>query len=153
MRMTTTSLIRFLLLLAVLSCLPEAPALNLNLPYGTLNADFSVTTRVGTFPKSRQKRSATGPATGRVAAYFRGSGIFIIDLNTVRGTVNAARVFRSTGSREVDNILIDTLQQWRIQPRTIYKLHVPVTVTSRGRFVFGEGGWCGCRSPRGPRGV
>lgn len=138
MRMKTTSLIRFLMLLAVLSCLPEAPALNLNLPYGTLNADFSVTTRVGTFPNL--VRSSPRPALrpGTLPPYFRGSGIFIIDLNTVRGTVNAARVFRSTGSREVDNLLIDTLQQWRIQPRTIYKLHVPVTVTSRGRFVFGQ---------------
>lgn len=126
---------RFVLLFALLCCVSPAFALNLNLPYGTLNPDFSVTTRVGTFPNLI--RYSTRPAPGALPTHFQGRGIIILDLNTVRGTVNAARVFRSTGSTLVDNVLINTLQQWRIQPRTIYKLHVPVTISGRGRISFG----------------
>ena len=134
----TTSFIRFILLLALMCSTSRAFAVNLNLPYGALNRDFSVKTRVGTFPNLI--RSAPRPVMppGTLPAHFRGSGVFVLDLNTVQGTVNAARVLRSTGSRQVDNILIETLQQWRIQPRTIYKLHVPVAVAARGRVVFGE---------------
>jgi hypothetical protein len=134
--MKTSSLIRFVSTLALVCCVSRASAMNLNLPYGMLNSDFSIATRVGTFPNF--VRYAPRPARGDLPAHFQGSGIFIIDLNTVRGIVDAARVFRSTGNRQVDNALINTLQKWRIQPRTIYKLHVPVTVTSTGRVVLGQ---------------
>ena len=138
MRATTISLIRSILLLALICSASRAFALNLNLPYGTLNSDFSVKTRVGTFPNLI--RSAPRPVLppGPLPSHFHGSGVFVLDLDTVRGIVNAARILRSTGSKQVDDVLIATLQQWRIQPRTIYKLHVPVTVTARGRFMFGE---------------
>lgn len=134
----TISLIGSAVLLALICSAPRVFALNLNLPYGTLNSDFSVKTRLGTFPNFIRSSPRPVVPRGMLPPHFQGSGVFILDLNTVRGSVNAARVFRSTGSRQVDNILIETLQQWRIQPRTIYKLHVPVTVTARGKFVFGE---------------
>ena len=134
----TTSFIRFILLLALMCSTSRAFAVNLNLPYGTLNSDFSVKMRVGTFPNLI--RSAPRPVLppGPLPSRFHGNGVFVLDLNTVRGTVNAARILRSTGSKQVDDVLIQTLQQWRIQPRTIYKLHVPVRVIAPGKFVFGS---------------
>src|ERR1043166_995156 len=134
--MKTIPFIRFGLVFALIFWMSPAFALNLNLPYGTLNSDFSVTTRVGTFPNLI--RYGPRPASGTIPAHFHGSGIIIIDFNTVRGNAHAARVFRSTGSRQVDNVLIDTLQQWRVQPRTVYKIHVPVTITGHGRVLLGN---------------
>src|SRR2546430_2776144 len=128
-----------LLLLAVL-ILPGSPALavNLNLPYGTLNSDFSIETRVGNFPNLIRSSPRPVLQPGTLPRHFRASGVFILDLNTVRGTVNAVRILRSTGNDQVNDVLLKTLQQWRIQPRTIYKLHVPVRVIAPGKFVFGS---------------
>ena len=132
----TTRLIRFALVCSLICSAAPGFATTLNLPYGTLNRDFSVTTRVGTFPNLI--RAAPRPAPGIFPGGFRGHGVFILDLNTARGFVNAVRILESTGSEQADNVLLKTLQQWRVQPRTIYKLHVPVNVTSRGKFVFGS---------------
>src|SRR5437870_1079530 len=76
----------------------RALAINLNLPYGTLNPNFSVTTRLGTFPNLIRNSPRPVLPPGTLPRHFRGSGVFILDLNTVRGTVGAVRILHSTGN-------------------------------------------------------
>ncbi len=114
-----------------------ASALTLNLPYGTLTPGFGIKTRVGTFDHAVLYSPSPVVPPGTIPPRFHGRGVFILDLNTARGTVNAARVFKSTGNQQVDAALVVELQKWRVRPRMIYKLYVPVTVTTPGKFVFG----------------
>ena len=135
---TSIRLLCFGLIIALVGSSTSTFAFTLNLPAGTLTPGFGIKTRVGTFDGAVVY--APRPALPRAALprHFRGHGVFILDLNTTRGYVNVARVFKSTGSEQVDSAIVATLQQWRVQPRMIYKLYVPVTVTSGGKLLFGS---------------
>lgn len=109
--------------------------MTVNVPHGTLTPGNVIQTRLGTFKNSVYNSPSPAMPAG-VPAGFKGRGVFILDLNVARGFVNVARVFKSTGNKQIDAALVASLQQWRVTPRMIHKLYVPVTVTG-GKFVFG----------------
>ena len=115
--------IRILLLSLLISSSPGF-ALTPNIPAGTLTPSYAIITRLGRFEHAINY----GPVP-RVPHHWRGQGVVILDLSVRTGYVDMARIWQSTGSKEIDDALIATLQQWRVQPRLCYKLYVPVTVS------------------------
>jgi outer membrane biosynthesis protein TonB len=69
--------------------------------------------------------------------HWNGHGVVILDLSVRTGIVDVARIWQSTRVKEIDDALVATLQQWRVQPRTVYKLYVPVMI-SAGKVHFGS---------------
>ncbi|MEP7014974.1 MAG: energy transducer TonB [Verrucomicrobiota bacterium] len=132
---TETRSLGLALFLALVCC--SWSALALNLPSGTLTPGFGITTSSGNFDHAVQYSPSPVLPAGVIPPHFQGRGVFILDLQTARGFVVAARVLKSTGNKQVDAALIATLQKWRVSPRMIYKLYVPVSVTAPGTFVFG----------------
>jgi TonB family protein len=110
-------------------------ALTPNIPAGTLTPDFGIMTRLGTF------EHAVGygpiPRVPPTMQHWSGQGVVILDLSVRTGLVDIARIWQSTGATEIDDALVATLQQWRVKPRTVYKLYVPVKV-SRGKVHLGS---------------
>lgn len=116
-----------LLSLVMLASSATAPALTPNIPAGTLTPNFAVITRLGTF--QRAINYGPVPRIPPVPHHWQGQAIVILDLSVRTGYVDVARIWQSTGSKEVDDALIATLQQWRVQPRICYKLYVPITIS------------------------
>jgi len=122
------------LLLLIVSSGPVL-ALTPNIPAGTLTPNFAVMTRLGTF--QRAINYGPIPRIPPVPHHWHGQCIVILDLSVRTGYVDFARMWQSTGSKEVDDALVATLQQWRVQPRICYKLYVPVTI-SGGNVKLGS---------------
>ena len=89
-------------------------------------------TRLGTFEHAINY----GPVP-KIPNHLSGRGVVILDLSVRTGIVDFARIWQSTGVKEIDDALVATLQQWRVQPRTVYKLYVPVRI-DRGRVHLGS---------------
>ena len=113
-----------IILLSVIISVSSARALTPNLPAGTLTPDFGIMTRLGT----SERAIVYGPVP-KVPRHWNGSGVVILDLSVRTGLVDIARIWQSTGVKEVDDALVATLQQWRVKPRTVYKLYVPVKIS------------------------
>lgn len=120
------------MLLLLAASIGPAFSLTPNIPGGTLTPNLGIITRLGTF----QHAINYGPIPN-IPHQWSGRGIIILDLSVRTGYVDMARVWQSTGSKEIDDALIATLQQWRVQPRICYKLYVPVTI-HRGRVQLGS---------------
>jgi TonB family protein len=121
-----------IILLSVIVSSGSVQGLTPNLPAGTLTPNFGIMTRLGTFEHAINY----GPVPN-VPRQWHGSGVVILDLSVRTGLVDVARIWQSTGVKEIDNALLTTLQQWRVQPRTVYKLYVPVRI-SGGRVHLGS---------------
>jgi TonB family protein len=62
----------------------------------------------------------------------KGSGVFIVHVDTSTGAVTAVEVQKSTGSAALDEISIETLRKWRAKPHaTAAKVRVPMSYTGR----------------------
>jgi TonB family protein len=121
-----------LILMPVLISISSVRALTPNLPSGTLTPDFGIMTRLGTFEHAINY----GPVP-KVPRHWNGSGVVILDLSVRTGLMDNARIWQSTGVKEIDDALVATLQQWRVQPRSVYKLYVPVKI-SAGKVHLGS---------------
>jgi hypothetical protein len=121
-----------IILLSLIVSSGSVQALTPNLPAGTLTPNFSIMTRLGTFEHAINY----GPVPN-VPRNWQGSGVVILDLSVRTGLVDVARIWQSTGVKEIDDVLVATLQQWRVRPRTVYKLYVPVRI-SGGRVHLGS---------------
>lgn len=122
--------LRIVLLLLTVAASPVW-ALTPNLPAGTLTPNFGIMTRLGTFD-----HGVNYAPVPQVPRHWNGSGVVILDLSVRTGIVDVARIWQSTGSKEMDDAFVATLQQWRVQPRTVYKLYVPFRI-SGGRVHLG----------------
>jgi len=107
-------------------------ALTPNIPAGTLTPNFGIITRLGRF-----EHAVNYAPVPNIPRDWSGRGIVILDLSVRTGYVDMARVWQSTGSKEIDDLLITTLQQWQVQPRICYKLYVPIRIHG-GRVQLGS---------------
>ena len=119
-----------MLFLLVLS--GSALALTPNIPAGTLTPNYGIITRLGTFQHAINYGPVPKIPPGAIPHQWSGHAIVILDLSVRTGYVDLARIWQSTGVKEIDDALIATLQQWRVQPRIAYKLYVPVTISTGG---------------------
>jgi len=122
--------LRIVLLLLIVAAGPVC-ALTPNLPAGTLTPNFGIMTGLGTF-----EHGVNYAPVPRVPRHWTGSGVVILDLSVRTGIVDVARIWQSTGSKEIDDAFVATLQQWRVQPRTVYKLYIPFRIRG-GRVHLG----------------
>ena len=116
---------------------PAAWALTPNIPAGILNPDLSVSTQFGRLDRVVRQgpTPVLHPALARLALSRRGS--FIIEIDVATGLARDVRVFRSTGSAEVDDAIMRTLRHWRFRPRSVHKLTVPIRFDRSGRVRLG----------------
>jgi outer membrane biosynthesis protein TonB len=121
---------RTLILLVLVLITQASFALTPNIPAGTLTPDFGIITRLGTFQHAINYGPIPRIPPGAVPQRWRGQGVVILDLSVRTGYVDFARIWQSTGVKEIDDALIATLQHWRVQPRIAYKLYVPVTISA-----------------------
>jgi hypothetical protein len=124
-----------IILVLSLSWAGTAAPLVPNLPSGTLTPNFEIVSRLGTFPNGvvSSPRPSLPPSLPR---RWQSAGVIVLDLSPRSGYVDNARVLQTTGIREVDDLLISAMMQWRIRPHTVYKLYVPVRITA-GKIYFG----------------
>jgi hypothetical protein len=127
---------RTILLLLAFSA-GSAHALIPNLPAGTLTPNFGIMTRLGTFEHAINYGPIPKIPPNAMPRHWNGHGVVILDLSVRTGIVDVARIWQSTRVKEIDDALVATLQQWRVQPRTVYKLYVPVMI-SAGKVHFGS---------------
>ena len=122
---------RTLLLCCMLALASRALALTPNLPAGTLAPGMVVETRLG--PMQSIILYAPRPTILPVRVPTR--GVYAVDLSVVTGVVYSARVLQSSGSRAIDQAVLEALRQWRFRGRTIYKLIVPIDFTHKGAVL------------------
>lgn len=61
-----------------------------------------------------------------------GSGIALLTVDSVGGTVVDARMVQSCGSVILDNATLDAFQRWHFRPGSVERVQVPVTYTLTG---------------------
>ena len=61
-----------------------------------------------------------------------GSGIALLTVDSVDGTVVDARMVQSCGSMILDSATIDAFQRWHFKPGSVERVQVPVTYTLTG---------------------
>jgi|SRR6202035_1205283 len=61
-----------------------------------------------------------------------GSGIALLTVDSVDGTVVDARMAQSCGSLILDSATIDAFQRWHFKPGSVERVQVPVTYTLTG---------------------
>jgi TonB family protein len=102
-------------------------ALTPNLPAGSLGPNMIVQTRLG--PMANCVVYAPRPVIPPAGGDTR--GVYAIDIAVSTGYVYSARVLQSSGNKFVDEAVLDTLRTWRIRPRSIYKLIIPIKFHGR----------------------
>jgi hypothetical protein len=123
-------ILRVALVLAVQS---SAHAVTPNLSAGTVTSQLVINTRTG--PVYNAVRYAPHPVLppGLLRSAIPGHGVFAVDVGIVTGYPVDVRVLQSTGSKPVDNIVVETLRKWRFRPRSVYKaiVRLDVVLTQR----------------------
>src|ERR1700730_3348309 len=119
------------LLCCMLALASRALALTPNLPAGTPGTGMVVETRLG--PMTSIILYAPRPIIPPVRVPTR--GVYAVDLSVVTGVVYSARVLKSSGSKAIDQAVLEVLQQWRFRGRTIYKLIVPIDFNRTGAIL------------------
>ena len=56
-----------------------------------------------------------------------GSGIALVTLDQISGTVTDVLMTQSTGNAILDNPTLDALRRWRFKPGNVTKVQVPIT--------------------------
>ena len=56
-----------------------------------------------------------------------GSGVCVVTVDSVTGTVTNATMFQSTGSPLLDKLTIQTFKSWRFKPATVSQVRVPIS--------------------------
>ena len=64
---------------------------------------------------------------------MKGSGVFLLHIDSATGTVKSVDVEKSTGTPLLDEIAVETLQKWRARPGTNPIVHIPWSFTGRSR--------------------
>jgi len=128
---TILSVMRTFVVCGMFALASRAVALTPNLPAGTLGPDMVVETRLG--PLSSVILYAPRPVILPERVQTR--GVYAVDLSVATGLVYSARVLKSSGSKAIDQAVLEALQQWRFRARTIYKLIVPIDFTRTGAVL------------------
>ena len=61
----------------------------------------------------------------------KGSGVFLLHVDSKTGAVTSVDVQKSTGNAFLDEISIETLRKWRARPGTVPLVHIPMSYTGR----------------------
>src|ERR1700730_17207731 len=125
---------RTFLLCCLLALASPALALTPNLPAGTLGPDMVVQPRLGPMPNVilYAPRPVIGPM------HVPSRGVYAVDLSIATRLVYSERVLQSSGSKAIDQAVLEALLQWRFRARTIYKLIVPIDFTRTGAILGGK---------------
>ena len=125
---------RTFLLCCLLALASPALALTPNLPAGTLGPDMVVQTRLGPMPNV----ILYAPRPKVLPVHVPTRGVYAVDLSVATGLVYSERVLQSSGSKAIDQAVLEALLQWRFRARTIYKLIVPIDFTRTGAILGGK---------------
>jgi hypothetical protein len=127
---------RFCSLILLVLTITTSPlfALQPNPPSGSLLPGGVVQTRFGPMDAIVQAPRPIVPA----GHYVQSRGVYAVEVALVTGWVPAVRVLESCGDPVVDNVVLQTLQQWRFRPRTIYKLIVPIEFAGSHAILGGR---------------
>jgi TonB family protein len=60
-------------------------------------------------------------------ARIKGSGVFEIEFNYESGQVRQVHIVQSTGNDTLDRDTVFALRRWRIKPRSVHTLRLPIT--------------------------
>jgi TonB family protein len=64
--------------------------------------------------------------------HVMGSGVALITIDLVTGSVVAATMEQSTGSAVLDNSTLSAFKRWRFKPGTVSKVRIPITFDLAG---------------------
>lgn len=107
---------------------------------------------VGAYRKTRPPSLARGPMTTSfrsvkaMVAYaprpvypyearrqrVTGSGVALLTIDQISGTVTNVRMTQSCGNAILDNSTFDAFRRWRFQPGSVTRVQVPITYTLMG---------------------
>jgi TonB family protein len=59
--------------------------------------------------------------------WLQGKGNYLVAFNSKTGAVQDVLIVRSAGSTVLDKAVMDSLRHWKVKPKTIEKVYVPVT--------------------------
>jgi TonB family protein len=60
-----------------------------------------------------------------------GSGLVEMDVDFETGRVTAARMLKSTGSAQSDEVVLAEFRKWQFKPRTVRRVKTPITLVLR----------------------
>ena len=106
----------------------SAYALTPNIPYGDVSSHLVINTRVGAMHNAVRYAPQPVLPPGIPRPLAPGHGVFAVDVGIVTGYPLDVRVLKSTGSKPIDNIVVETLRKWRFSPRSVSKAIIPVDV-------------------------
>ena len=66
------------------------------------------------------------------ARHIFGAGVAILAVDWNTGFVKSAAMGASTGSAILDNAALDAFRKWQFQPRTVWKVRIPIRFTMGG---------------------
>ena len=81
---------------------------------------FAITAPRPEYPYEARRQRATG------------SGVALLTVDPVSGSVTDVRMLRSTGNPILDNATISGLRRWRFRPGTVSVVQTPITYTLTG---------------------
>ena len=81
---------------------------------------FAITAPRPEYPYEARRQRATG------------SGVALLTVDPVTGSVTAVRILRSTGHAVLDSATISGLRRWRFRPGTVSVVQTPITYTLTG---------------------
>jgi protein TonB len=63
-----------------------------------------------------------------------GSGIVVMSVDPISGSVTDISMWQSTGSAILDNAAVTALRKWRFKPGTVSRVKSPITFTMTGAY-------------------
>jgi TonB family protein len=67
-----------------------------------------------------------------------GSGIVLVNVDSLTGTVVSAQMLKSTGYKVLDDSALQAFRQWRFKSGTVRKVRIPINFVMRGSPGYGE---------------
>lgn len=122
---------RILTVTLALALQSSADAITPNLPAGRVTSQLVITTRTGPVYNALRYAPHAVLPSGLLRSAIPGRGVFAVDVGIVTGYPVDVRILQSTGSKGLDNIVVETLRKWRFRPRSVSKAIVPLDVILR----------------------
>src|SRR5262245_30161307 len=95
---------------------PEAPSIPVPVPMSlSVAQSMAISAPLPGYTYETKRRNLTG------------SGVCVVTVDSVTGTVTNATMFQSTGSAILDKLTIQTFKSWRFKPGTVSQVRVPIS--------------------------